>query len=129
MPELAQIGVTDDNLICLDRMKTYGLIDELQEGARLAASIALRRKLYAGKNLMTIGSKLNTRWNTSLVDPDTFFRSIIKTMDLCPEDAGIGLRSLIILGLDFIYTKIKDTDIILIGDIFNEDKNWWTFGE
>ena len=46
MEPLAQIGVTDENLICLDRLKSYGYIDELQEGARFAASLALRKKLY-----------------------------------------------------------------------------------
>jgi hypothetical protein len=44
-------------------------------------------------------------------------------MNLCPTDAGVGLRSLIILGLDYIYLKIKDTDTILIGDLFNDESN------
>lgn len=123
MTELAQIGVTDDNLKCLDLLKSNGLVDELQEGARIGAAIALKHKLFEGKDLMSIGYKLNTRWNTSLVDPDSFFRNIIKALNLCPDDAGVGLRSLIILGLDFIYEKIKGTDPIIIGDIFNEAKD------
>lgn len=120
MEPLAQIGVTDENLICLDRLKSYGYIDELQEGARFAASLALRKKLYEGKDLMKVGSKLNTRWNTDLVDPGSYFRDIIKHLNLCPENYGIGLRSLIILGLDYIYLKIKDKDIVLLGGLLDE---------
>lgn len=123
MSELAQIGVTDENLICLEKLKSYGLFDELQEAARFAAAISLKKKLYKGKNLASVGSKLNTRWNTSLVDPDGFFRNLIKHMNLCPQDVGIGLRSLIILGLDYIYSKIKNTDTILIGDLFYDESN------
>jgi|SRR5690554_52948 len=119
METLAQIGVTDDNLQCLEKLKSYGYIDELQEGVRFAASIALSKKLYQGHNLMKIGTKLNTRWNTDLVDPGSYFRDIIKHLNLCPENYGVGLRSLIILGLDYIYEKIKDQDIVLIGGILD----------
>ena len=120
MDELSQIGVTDENLICLDRLKENGLFDELQEAARFAAAIAIRKQLYLGKDLLNIGTKLNTRWNTSLVDPDYFFRNIVKYLDLCPSDYGKGLRSLIILGLDYIYSSIKNLDAILIGDLFDD---------
>ena len=119
MSELAQIGVTERNLICLDKLKESGLFDELQDAARFAAAIALREKLYVGKDLMNIGTKLNTRWNTSLLDPDNFFRRIIKNLNICPDDYGIGLRSLVILGLDYIFEKIKDKDYILIGDLIS----------
>lgn len=120
MAELAQIGVTDENLICLDFLKQHGFFDELQEAARFAASLAIRKKLYLGRNLSEIGNNLNTRWNTSLVDPDFYFRNIVKHFDLCPTDFGVGLRSLIILGLDFIYYKIKNSDTFFIGDLFDE---------
>lgn len=119
MADLAQIGVTDDNLKCLDLLKEKGYFDELQEAARFAASIAIRRKLYEGKDLLKVGTKLNTRWNTSLVDPDNFLRNIIKYFGLCPANYDIGLRSLIILGLDYIYEKIKNTDEILLGSLFD----------
>lgn len=120
METLAQIGVTDENLLCLDKLKDYGYIDELQEGVRFAASLALSKKLYVGKDLMKIGSNLRTRWNTDLVDPGSYFRDIIKHLNLCPENYGIGLRSLIILGLDYIYLKIKDEDILLIGGLLDD---------
>lgn len=120
MEQLAQISVTDDNLKCLDRLKEYGYIDELQEGARLGAVVALNKKLYLNIDLSTVGTKLNTRWGTDLVDPGSYFRDIIKHLDLCPTNYGLGLRSLIILGLDYIYKRIKDEDILLLGDIIND---------
>lgn len=122
MAELAQIGVTNDNLKCLEKLKETGYFDELQEAARFAASLAISKKMYLGKDLETIGGNLNTRWNTSLVDPDYFFRNIIKSFDLCPKDYGKGLRSLIIIGLDYIYSNIKDkeNETILIGDFFDD---------
>ena len=120
MEPLAQIGVTDDNLICLEMLKKYGYIDELQEGARFAASLAIRKKLYEGKDLMKVGTKLNTRWNTSLLDVGSYFRDLVMHLNLCPESPGIGLRSLIILGLDYIYDHIKDKDVVLLGDLLDD---------
>jgi hypothetical protein len=119
MPELAQIGVTDENLECLDLLKDQGIIDELQEGARIAAAIAIRRKLYKGYDLMNVGKNLRTRWNTSLVDPDNFLRTLIKQLDLNVTDLGIALRSLIILGLDHIYSKVKDKEFATFGEFLN----------
>lgn len=120
MAELAQIGITDENVKCLEKLKRSEYFDEMQDAARFAASLAINKKLYIGKDLINIGTKLNTRWNTSLVDPDYFFRNFIKHCELCPSDYGIGLRSLIILGLDYIYSKIKDSEDILIGEFFDD---------
>lgn len=118
MEELSQIGVTNDNLRCLEKLKDSKLFDDLQDAARFAAALALRKKLYVNKNLMKVGTRLNNKWNTGLVDPDYFFRNIIKHLELC-EDFGIGLRSLIIIGLDHIYEKIKDKDFYSIGDLLD----------
>lgn len=120
MAELAQIGVTNENLICLEILKKSGYIEEMQEGARIAAAIALKKQLYLNKDMSNMGSNLNTRWNTSLVDNDNYFRSLIRVLDLNVSDAGVGLRSLIILGLDYIYSRIKDQDFVLLGEIFDE---------
>lgn len=117
---LKQIGVTDDNLKCLDLLKEYGYIDELQEGARFAASLALRKKLYEGVDLMKVGTKLNNRWTASSLDIGSYFGDIIKHLNICPEDHFVGLRSLIILGLDYIYKNIKDSEILLIGDLIDD---------
>jgi hypothetical protein len=119
MAELAQIGVTEENLECLDLLQSQGLIDELQEGARIAAAIAIRKQLYKGHDLMNIGSKLKTRWNTNLVDPDNFLRTLIEQLNLNVTDLGVGLRSLIILGLDHIYSKVKDKDFATFGEFLN----------
>jgi len=120
MSELAQIGVTDDNNACLEILKNCGYFDEKQEAARFAASLAIRKRLFEGKNLANIGSNFRTQWNTSLVDPDYFFRNVIKYFDLCPSDYGVGLRSLIHLGLEYIHNQIKNSDTVLLGGLFND---------
>lgn len=118
MSKLAQIGVTQENLECLDLLKQSGYFDELQDAARFAAALSIKKRLYEGKELSKVGKNLHTRWNTSLVDPDGFFREYIKINNLCDVDSGIGLRSLIIIGLDYIYSKIKDDpDLILISKV------------
>lgn len=120
MAELAQIGVTDENLKCLEILKDSGYFDEKQEAARFAASLAIRKRLFEGKNLVGFKFNFNNQWNTSLVDPDYFFRNIIKYFDLCPSDYGVGLRSLIHLGLEYISNHIKNNDIVLLGVLLNE---------
>jgi|GEM_PF-1549907 len=120
MPELAQISMTDENSKCLDILKNSGYFNDQQDAARFAASLALRLKLYEGVDMMNVGSNMTTKWGTSLVDPDYFFRNIVKALNICPEDAGVGLRSLIILGLDYIYSNIKDQEIVFLGELLND---------
>jgi len=61
MAELAQIGITDENVKCLEKLKRSEYFDEMQDAARFAASLAINKKLYIGKDLINIGTKLNTR--------------------------------------------------------------------
>ena len=119
MQELLQIGVTANNEKCLEMMIQSGLFDEQQEASRFAASLAIKKKLYSGINLNNYGSNFSTKWWTSLVDPDHFFRDTIKTLDIC-EDLGIGLRSLINIGLDYISKTIDTKKEFNILDLIND---------
>ena len=117
MSEIAQIGVTLDNLKCLDFLKESKYFDELQDAARFAAVLAVRNNLYKNKDLNIVGSNLQTRWNVSLVDPDHFIRDLVSTFENKTEDLAIGMRSLIILGLDYIWSKIENGGM-MIAEIF-----------
>lgn len=112
---LVQIGVTSENQECLDLIcKELKYFSSDQDAARFAASLSLRKKLYLDvngqvKKLAEVGgSGLLNKWDTDNVDRDRFFRTIIQHLDLCPEDYGKGLRGLIILGLNYIWSQLKE---------------------
>ncbi|WP_371246634.1 hypothetical protein ACA758_01435 [Mycoplasmopsis agassizii] len=125
MAELVDFGITPENRECIKKLIDFKYLDQLNDGARLGAALALRKKLYIGKNLMQVGAKmqLKTTWNKVGIDPENFFHNIVNVLELCPENVGIGVRSLIILGLDYIWEKIKDKDrdTISIYDIFYDE--------
>ena len=59
MFSLKQIGITQENRECLELLKEYGYIDELQEGARFAASVALIKDFIRVK---IVGSRIRHHW-------------------------------------------------------------------
>lgn len=121
MFSLKQIGITQENRECLELLKEYGYIDELQEGARFAASVALIKGLYKGKRLWEVGSGTTGGWNTVQIDDDSYLRNIVDLLGLSPGNLAHGVRGLIVLGCDYIYSRIKDKSVILVGDMIKNE--------
>ena len=70
---------------------------------------------------MEVGSGTTGGWNTVQIDDDSYLRNIVDLLELSPGNLAHGVRGLIVLGCDYIYSRIKDKSVILVGDMIKNE--------
>ncbi|WP_027120480.1 hypothetical protein [Mycoplasmopsis lipofaciens] len=107
---IKQMGLTKNSDTCLTKLIDFDYISDKQDGARIAAIYAIKNKLYQDKNLNE-GYNGPTTWNIDNVDPGGWIQEIIKFQKINKNcHSTVAFKSLVNIGLEDIYEKIKDID-------------------
>ncbi len=117
--DTANIGLSADMHMKLHEMNENGVFNEMKDGYRLAASLAIKLKLQVEDH--TLQDRKNM-YDVGGVDDNFLFRNTISL--LYPENTGLEykyLEKLADKGMAILYEKYEETGSLDLADILRND--------